>query len=320
MDFDKLIASVYDWISFDKAVWFMLFFWISLPVLFLVPVAIEVGFFYSGMHWAIELMYVLMYVVVLLAFMVLTSNCLSHKKFSSTTVNLNKFLDTLFLVFLEFWHVFVWNVHRAYRFTQLLLLVGIPLLYYYYTTSFSAIIEIAYWVFVIAYLAVVIYNAVRLCFSVSIFYSGGGSALKIRDVVKKSWHLTHKRFWEVLFSLIVIFATVFVLFVVISVVLGIIANFILVMFTTAALAYKLSVAFATFFAIAPSIVGYHLGFAELYAQLNKKHESNNRIKNVLAKRAIGKVKEKVKKKVKKKSTKKKSKKKTSTRKKKKSKK
>jgi hypothetical protein len=313
MDFDNLINSVYDWVSFGKIIWFLLFFWISMPVLFFIPMAVELGLFYAALDWVVSLMYILMYVSVLLAFMVLTTTCLSQKKFPSARVTFNKALDTIFLVFLEFWYIFVWNMHKAYRFTQLLLLVGIALLYYYYTTSFSLTIELAYWIFVILYLLVVVYNCVRLSFSISIFYSKNCS---IKEAVKESWRLTHKRFLEVLISLIIIFATVFVIFVIVSVVLGILANIVLVFFTTYALAYQLAVSFATLFALAPAIIGYHLGFAELYAQLDKKHSSEKRIKRVLARRTtVKKIPNKTNKTIKKKEAKKSTKKKTKSKKK-----
>ena len=60
MNYDKIINATYDWLSIEKAIWFLLFFWLSLPVLFLVPLAIEAGSFYYKINWVVQIIYAIM--------------------------------------------------------------------------------------------------------------------------------------------------------------------------------------------------------------------------------------------------------------------
>ena len=283
MNYDKIINATYDWLSLEKATWFLLFFWLSLPVLFLVPIAIESGAFYYKVNFIVEIIYSIMYLAVLLGFMLLTCSCLAKKKFKVKDVSVTRFFDTIFIVFIEFWHVFIWNLHKSYRFTQLLLVAGIPLLMFYSSIVESLFIEVALNLFLICYLFIVIYNIVRLSFSITIFYNKDVSLIK---AVEESWSLTHNKFWQTLFSYVSNISTVFVIFIIVSVILGALSNLMLANYFTLALSYKISLTFASFFALAPALIGYHFGFIETYAQLNKDHVTHKRIKRLLAKKVL----------------------------------
>lgn len=301
MDYDKIINSAYDWISLDKLIWFLFFFWLSLPVFLLVPIGIEKGFFYSGLFWLVDILYYIMYFAILLALMLLTTGCLNKKNFKTHAISISKFGDTIFLVFLELWYVFVWNIHKSYRFTQLLLLIGLPLLAFYNLTVVSPIIIFAFWVFIISYGFIVLYNAMRLSFSISIFYS---EEISIKNAIKKSWHLTHKKFLKIFAGYIFAISSALVLFVVLSSILSLISSLFLLQQYTWAIAYKLSLLIGTLLAAPPALLSYYFSFAEIFYQINNYHKSNTIIKNILSRKVLSKKPSK-KKKVKTKSKKKK---------------
>ncbi|MFA5764121.1 MAG: hypothetical protein WC915_04885 [archaeon] len=283
MNYDKIIDATYKWISLEKLIWFLLFFWLALPVLFLVPTAIELGFFYYKLNWIVEALYVIMYLAVLLGLMVLTCSCLNHKKINSDKVSVTKYIDTIFLAVLELWYIFVWNIHKSYRFTQILLIIGILLLSYYESISQSLFGSISLLIFLICYGVIVIYNAVRLSFSMMVFYS---KKISLNDTISQSWHLTHKKFWSTFFSYIFVIASSFALFIVFSIILWFLAYLLLSNYFIIAVAQNLSSLFSSMFALVPAMVAYYFGVTEIFYQLNNHHESNNKIKNILANRVL----------------------------------
>jgi hypothetical protein len=308
MDYDCIISATYNWFSLEKLAWFLVFFWLSFFALVFVPVAVGIGWYSQEVLWIVNGLIGIMYIALILALIVLTCHTLGHNSFSVEKLSLGKFIDTIFLIILELWYILVWNIHKAYRVTQLLLLFGIPLLYVYSLSVQSMFISAALIFFLICYVAIVIYNSIRLLFSVTVFYNHN---FTIKKTIKESWHLTHKKFWKILIGLIFALAALFVLFIVISIILGAILHIILLNYFTNPIAYKIAVNFAQIFALAPVVVGYYFAVIEIYSQIRKEAHSSRRIKRILAKRVVAPkikakkkvVKKKVKKKLKKKAKK-----------------
>ncbi|MEK6958470.1 MAG: glycerophosphoryl diester phosphodiesterase membrane domain-containing protein [archaeon] len=283
MNYDKIINSVYDWINLEEVYWFLTFFWLSLPVLAVIPQALAKDFFTPDFLWVVYTLYDIMYVAVILGLVALTQNCLIKRKLHAQKITLLKALDTLFLVLLEFWHIFVWNMNRRLRVIQILLLMAFPLLYYYWTFDDSLLISSLLSFFVWAYVTVVSYNAVRYCFSIMCFYHDCNT---IQDAVKRSWELTHHRFVEVITGVVLSLGAAFVLFAVVSVVLGALANVVLLYFFNPPLAYSIASNSAMLFALAPALIGYHYAITMMYHQLLDEKDSDKKIKKYLAKKVL----------------------------------
>ena len=209
MDYDKIIDSTYSWFSLKKLFWFLVFFWIAIPILFVVPWALEQQYFDESVNWLVYLLYLVIYIGIIVGFVTLTCACLNYKKLNSKVLDKKSLIYTFALVFLELFYVFVWNIHKTYRFTQLLLLLGIPLLYFYYIFNPTLIILVSVLVFYILYVLMVIHNAVRLFFTVTIFYNKG---LSKNEAIKECWELTHNKFVVTFFSILLVVGVVFVMF------------------------------------------------------------------------------------------------------------
>jgi len=310
MNYDKIISATHSWFSLNKLAWFLIFFWLSVSMLFLVPWALEKQYFDESVSWIIYIFYALIYLGVLLGFITLNCACLGNKRLKYTEPTKRSLVSLLILVFVELVHVFIWNLHRSYRFTQLLLLLGIPLLYFYYLFNSTQMILVSLAIFLVLYLVMVIYNIVRLFFTVTIFYNKNDS---IKEVIRESWGLTHGKFVITFFSIVLVVGVVFVMFAIMAIILGGIANVILLPHFTPVVAYELAKTIAIIFALGPAILSYYFGVIEVYAQLDKEKESSSRIKRILTKKVLSpkkksvrKVKKATKKKTKKKSSKKKS--------------
>ncbi len=309
MNYDAILNSTYNWMSIEKLIWFLLFFWIALPVFLLVPIGIEQSVFIEDRLWFVNFLYSLIYFSLIIAFLTLTYYCLRNKNFEAKELSITKVFDGILLVFTQFWFVFIWNIHKSYRFTQLLLLFGLPLLWFYSIYLSNWFIEYALYIFILAYFAIVIYNYVRLSFSLTYFFS---SDSKIKDAIKESWHMTHNKFWKTFFAYLVIFVAVLVLFIFYVLVLGAIISLILLNYFIAPIAYSLTFFIASMIAIGPVIISYYFAYFELYEQLILHKKSNISIKKILAnkilineaRKSIIKTKKKVNKKITKKITKK----------------
>jgi len=283
MNYDKIINAVYDWINLEEVYWFLTFFWLSLPVLAIIPQALAKDFFTPDLLWLVYILYDIMYVAVILGLVALTQNCLIKRHLHTQKVSPSKALDTFFLVFLEFWYIFAWNLNRRLRVIQILLLMAVPLLYYYWSFDNSLLVSSLLSFFVWAYVTVVAYNAVRYCFSIMCFYHDCNT---IQDAAKRSWEITHHRFVEVLTGVVLSLGAAFVLFAVVSVILGAMANVILLYFFNPPLAYSIATNSAMLFALAPAIMGYHYAVSVMYHELLNEKDTDRRIKKYLAKKVL----------------------------------
>ena len=302
MDYDKIINYTYNWFSLEKIVWFLIFFWLSIPILFLVPWALEKQFFSESVSWIVYVLYFIIYLGILLGFISLTCACLGHRKMKHKVPTEKSFVETILLAFLEIWYVFIWNIHKSHRFTQLLLLLGTPLLYFYYLFNPTQTILGSLILFVILYVLLVIHNAVRLFFTMTIFYN---KPVTKKEAIMEAWDLTHGRFTITFFSIALVIGVVFVMFAVFAIILGAVAHIIFLSQFTPPVAYELAQTVALIFAFGPAIISYYFGVIEVYDQLEKERVSTSRIKRLLAKKVLSPKTKKSKKKAKKKSTKKK---------------
>jgi len=281
MDYDRIINLTYNWISLKKVFWFLIFFWLAMPILFVVPWALEKQFFDESVNWVVYILYFIIYVGIMVGFISLTCACLGHKKLKYQEPTQSKFLDTLLLVFLELGYIFIWNIHKSHRFTQLLLLLGTPLLYFYYLFNPTIIILGSLILFILLYLAMAIHSSIRLFFTVTIFYNKN---LSKKDAIMDCWGLTHKKFVVTFFSILLVLGVVFVMFAIIAVVLGAIAYMFLIMRFNPAVAYDLAQTIAVLFALGPATISYYFGVIEIYSQLEKEKESSSRIKRILTRK------------------------------------
>jgi hypothetical protein len=285
MDYNSIINSTYNWLSLEKLIWFLVFFWISLPVFLLVPVGIEKGIFATNKLWFVAVLYSLIYFALIVACITLTHHCLKKKNFDAKELSITKILNAIILVFVQFWYVLVWNIHKKYRFSQLLLLFGIPLLWFYLTNLSNWFIELAFFSFLLAYFLIIIYNYIRVSFSLTYFFSNDCA---VREAIKESWHMTHNKFLKVLFSYLIILVSVGALFITYVLIFGAIISLILLNYFIPPLAYNIASFVAMLIAFAPTLISYYFAYFELYSQLMSHNKSNSAIKRMLTKRVFGK--------------------------------
>ena len=283
MDYDSLINSTYKWIYLKKNIAFLLFFWIAVPTMSFIQNGIITSMFAASKMWIVESIYIILIFGIVVGLLALLYAVLSHRKMFVFDISITRFVDTIFLCALKAWYVFVWNLHKSYRFTQLLLLAGTPLLFIYSIYSQSIFIKASLVVFTLLYSAMVLYNIIRTSFAVMIFYN---KDLSIKESIKESWRMTHRRFWHTFFAYIMIIASVFVVFAVIAIIIGAIGNLILLTYYTQRIAYQIATSFAMFIALAPALIGYYFGATELYLQLLREHHSQKRVKRILARRVL----------------------------------
>ena len=283
MDYDRIINLTYNWISLKKVFWFLIFFWLAMPILFVVPWALEKQFFDESFSWIVYILYAIIYFGIIVGFVSLTCACLGQKKLKYQNPTKSKFFDTFLLVLLELWYIFIWNIHKSHRFTQLLLLIGTPLLYFYYLFNPTELILGALILFTILYLVTLIHNSVRLFFTVTIFYNKN---LSKREAIKECWELTHKKFVVTFFSILLVVGVVFVMFAVIAIILEAVAYLLLIPAFNPAVAYSLAQTIAVLFALGPATISYYFGVIEIYSQLEKERDSSSRIKRLLARKIL----------------------------------
>jgi len=164
-----------------------------------------------------------------------------------------------------------------------LLIIGTPLLYFYYLFNPTTIILGALIIFMLLYLAAVIHNSVRLFFTVTIFYNKG---LSKNEAIKECWELTHNKFVVTFFSILLVVGVVFVMFAVITIVLEAIAYIILISRFNPGVAYDLAQTIAVLFALGPATISYYFGVIEIYSQMEKERDSSSRIKRILARKVL----------------------------------
>ena len=284
MDYDKVIRAAYNWFSLKDVAWFLVFFWIAMPILVFLPSLIEKQFYGALATPLVSVLYIVIYLSVIVGFIALLQNCLQHKNLAAKRLSPRRFVRTVALVFVELFYIFVWNLHRPYRVPQLLLIIGSGILYIYSRTQPTLFIVSALILFLLVYLVIVIYNSIRISFSMLVFYNKDIPSLK--DVVKESWALTHRKFPKVFFALLFSVICLAVIFVIIAVILGGLSYLVLLNYLIPPLAYKFSMSVGMLFALAPVLLGYYYAVIEIYSQLEKEHASSKHIKHYLSRRVL----------------------------------
>jgi len=284
MDFNRVISSAYSWISLNKVVWFLVFFWISLPVILLLPQAIqEYNLFTPELLPIVFFLYDVLYLALIVGFIALTQYCLSERNIKAPDFHPTKLIDIVLLVFTEMYYIFVWNLHASFRYIQVLLLISTGLLYYYYTLVSTNFVMNLFALCTTAYFVLVIYNSVRLFFTTTLFCN---KTVGVKKAVEDSWAMTHNKFPEAITSILLVLILVFVLFSFAVLVLGTITSLILGFFFINPVAVSLGFRAATLFALAPAIIAYHYAVTEVYSQLNFHRETSTSIKRILAHKVL----------------------------------
>jgi hypothetical protein len=287
MDFSKVVSSAYSWISLKKVIWFIVFFWVSLPCIFILPQAFQKGLIFSNITRPVAMvLYDLLYVTLVLGIIVLMNHCLVEKKSSKGfDFGARKVLDVIFLVFVEMFYVLVWNINSFFRKAQLLLLIAFILLLYYFSMVQTELLSYLLWLLGTAYFILVVYNGVRLFFSTSVFIQKSAT-LGIVDSVKESWALTHNKFNESLYSIVVSVFLAFILFAFVTIALGGLGSVILQFFVINPVAMSLAFSVSPAFGLGVALIAYHYMVAEAFTQLHSHAEASSQIKHILANRAM----------------------------------
>lgn len=264
MDFNRIFNASLKWFSVPKAILFILFFWLSLSLLFLIPWD---DIILDSLFYFLQIFYGIIILVTIFSLLLLTWFVLYNKKFKLVNFSFTVFVDSLFLVLMEIFYVFFWNKNKKYRVVQLLLIFGMLLMSYYSFLVTDLFVSFSFLFFTIFYFVLVFYNCIRLSFSIPSFYS---KKLSIKKSIEESWKITDKNFSKIFYAYCIILFSAVGIFLVSSIILGIISNVFLLLFLNQPIAYRLSVTFGTVFALAPAIITYYFGFAELYYQVQKK--------------------------------------------------
>ncbi len=285
MDYDRIIKSAYSWISLKNAAWFIAFFWVSLPFILLLPTIFEKRMVYSHITMPIAIiLYDLLYLVLIVGIIILIQYCLEGKRQGYCNPSPRRIIDTIFLVFVELFYIFVWGANVSFRRVQLLLIIASALAFYCYAFFGFEYVLYALTLALISYSILCFYNIVRLFFTTSVFSSR--CDLGIKETIKESWALTHGKSGKTLNSILLgaFFALIIFLFIYIA--LGAVATLIFNYFFINPLALTFGFKIATAFALGPALLAYHFSMAEVFSQLNSHRESSSRVSRLLAHRVL----------------------------------
>jgi len=287
MDYHKIVSSAYSWMSIDKAKLFLLFFWISLPFLIILPYIFEKNLVYSTSTKPIAMaLYAILYFTLFLGLVVLIQYCLKKKNERIAQMDLKKIFGLIKLVFLEGFYVFVWNINSKLRISQLLLLIATGL-FFLLVSSFSN----SLWVFALfisasIYALLVVYNFGRIFFSSTVFCSE--NTYSIKEAIMHSWVLTNGKMIKSFSPILWVLVLMFLMFAFITLALGSFGAIFLKLFLIEPLAISIGFKVAAAFALAPCIIAYHYAIADVYSQLKNTHNSSTSIKRILAHRVLNK--------------------------------
>ena len=287
MDYQNILSSAYSWMSVDKAKLFLLFFWVSLPFLIILPSFFEKNLVYTSTTKPIAMiLYSILYFTLFLGLVVLIQYCLKTKKEKVSKMDLKKIINVVKLVFLEGFYVFVWNIDSKLRFSQILLLISTGLFF-----ILSSIFPNSLWVFVLfisssIYALLVVYNFGRIFFSSTIFCSENTYSMK--QAIMHSFSLTHGKMIKSFSPILWVLVVIFLMFAFITLALGSFAAIFLKIFLISPLALSIGFKAAAAFALAPCLIAYHYAIADVYSQLKNTHASSTSIKRILAHRVLNK--------------------------------
>ena len=284
MDYGKIVESTYKWVSAKGAIWFAIFFLITLSIMTLIPLMIKQGIFFDEPSLpVVNVLYAFNAFVLFIGFFALVEFILKFNGFSTQKVTPGKLLDSAFLAVLYVWYTFIWNIHRPHRLIQLLSLFVCTLALFSLAFYNSSIVAFAVIIFGLLYLGFVVSNCVRLSFSYYIFYS---RKLSIKHALLESWKMTEGRTTELLTAYVIGGVVVIVLGSVIVFIVGSVVSLILGSSFIPPVTYKLAILIGSLFASAFMLIGEQSFITEAYAQANIKHEIKQGVKRILTKRTL----------------------------------
>jgi hypothetical protein len=288
MDYNKILDSTYKWVSFEGVVWYVVFFLITVSILSVVPMMLRQGIFFDEPSLpVVQVLYAFNILVLFVGFFSLVEYILKANNFKTIKVTPEKLLDSLFLIILSLWYIFVWNIKREHRIIQLLVLFvysfSLFSLFYFSGTFVELGVIVASIVFGIIYLGFVIQNCIRLSFGYFIFYNRD---MKIKDSLLESWKITEGKVFGILWAFIIgevavlVYGTI-IIFIVASLVGAIISpNFI------QPVTYKIAMIVGGLIAAAPVLIAEQAFIAETYSQVELKHAIKNKVNKILVRRTL----------------------------------
>jgi len=285
MNYDKIVSSAISWMSVDKAKMFLLFFWVSLPFLIILPSIFEKNLVYTSTTKPIALsLYCILYFTLFLGLVVLIQYCLKSKNEKVVNMDFKKLMNLIQLVFLEAFYVLIWNINSKLRISQLLYLI-LTGLFFILVSYFPG----SLWIFALIvslsiYTLLVVYNFGRVFFSSTVFCNENNYSIK--DAIMRSWALTHGKMIKSFSPILWVFVVMFLMFSFITLALGSFASIFLKFFLIEPLAISIGFKAGAAFALAPCLIAYHYAIASVYSQLKNTHDSSTSIKRILAHRVL----------------------------------
>ena len=287
MDYKKIVSSAYSWMSIDKAKLFLLFFWISLPFLIILPQIFEKNLVYNQATKPIAMcLYGILYFTLFLGLIVLIQYCLKSRSEKVVEMDFAKLVGLVKLVFLEVFYVLVWNINSKLRVSQILFLISTGLFFILASSYPSSLWIFALFISISVYSILIVYNFGRVFFSSTIFCNE--SNYSIKDAIMKSWSLTHGKMVKSFSPILWVVVLMFLMFAFITLALGSFAAIFLKIFLIEPLAISIGFKAAAAFALAPCLIAYHYAITDVYSQLKNAHDSSSSIKRILAHRVLNK--------------------------------
>jgi hypothetical protein len=284
MDYEKVLGSTYKWVLTKGAAWFVLFFIISISIFILVPILARQGIFFDEPSIpVVNLLYFFNTVVLFVGFFALIEFVLKTNGFSVQKVTPGKLVDSVFLMVLMAWYIFVWNLHKPHRLVQILsLFVSIFALFSiaYYS---NLLVELSVIIFGIIYFAFVIKNFIRFSFSYFIFYD---RKLTMKHALLESWKITENRVFDLFKIYIFAGGVILVMGLVIVFIIGSITSVFIYSSFIPPVVYKISMLVGLLFASSPMLIASQSCIVEAYAQVNVKNEIKKSVESILVKRTL----------------------------------
>jgi hypothetical protein len=283
MNYARVVSSAISWVSMKKVMWFLIFFWIALPVLVFLPEVIDKGLYPSTTLPLVIALYDILYLAVILGVIVLIQGCLMHKHSECKGLSLMRVVNLIALVFVELFYVLIWSIYKGFRAIQLLLIVLSLFVFYYYVVSGSPFILNLFNLSLVAYFIVAIYNAIRLFFSTSVFCTRGVSPV---EAVKEAAELTKHSFYPTVISICLCVLLSAILFSFIFTCLWAVSSLVLSYFFINPIALSLGFKAAIIFALGPTLIAYHYSIIEVFTQLSSHAAASHRIRKILSHRVL----------------------------------
>ncbi len=283
MNYARVVSSAVSWVSMKKVTWFLIFFWIALPVLVFLPEVIDKGLYPSATLPLVIALYDVLYLAVIVGVSVLIQGCLMNKHSGCKGISLWGLVNLVALVFVELFYVLIWSIYKGFRAIQLLLIVFSLFIFYYYIASGSPFILDLFNLSLVAYFIVMVYNAVRVFFSTSVFCSKDISPV---NAVKEAAELTKHNFYHALSSICLSVVLAGILFSFISICLWVLASLVLSYFFINPIALSLGFKAAVIFALGPTLIAYHYSIIEVFTQLSSHKVASHRIRRILSHKVL----------------------------------